>query len=120
MKGGIKYENLRNIGSHNFEASLISLKFCRIMKRCERCKIINIINNLRSNKNGLCVNIAALYDSVTDSVNFVKAVQNFMFALGKDKLNLVKCVGVSHKFLIECELTVIGFNYDIFFAAVVF
>ena len=68
----IKNKYLRNIRTYNFKASPVAHKMSRIVKRSKRSKFFNILNNLFCNENTLSISIAALYYSVTYSVDFAK------------------------------------------------
>ena len=117
MKCCVEYEYLRYIRTYNIKASLVACNVSVSVKRCERSKLFYLIANLWCDDNRLCISVAALYDSVTDSVDFIEAVNNLMLAFTQDVLNLVKRICMSKQFFIVSIFFSVYFYDNIFFSA---
>ena len=84
MECGIKYSNLRNIFTHNVFAGINADQVRGVVQRCQRDAGINCFDNRIVDEDRICKVFAAVYDTMTDSINFGHGLDNAPFLINQD------------------------------------
>ena len=90
MECVIKYSNLWEFVAKNFCASVNTNNVSRVVKRSENAELINCFKNTVVNKNAFCEAVATLNNSVTDSTDFGKGINNLAVACCKGIFNNIE------------------------------
>ena len=94
MERGIKYSYLRDILAHNVLARADTDQVCRVVQRSQRNASLDCLDNFIIDEDGISKVLAAVYDTMTNSINFGHGLDNAPLLVNQDVDDSADCIGM--------------------------
>ena len=108
MERGVEHGDLRDLGAEYLGAGVNTLDVSGIVQGSQRRQFLDFVKNICVDQHGMVKVSAALYDTVTDSRNLVKALDGAVFGVEKRILDRLKRLGVVLHLSLALDLAAVG------------
>lgn len=108
VEGSIEYDDLGSVLTEGVDGSSDTLNVCRIVERCKRAQLCNVLYDLLIYKAAFAKDSAALNYTVTDCGNLCKIIDDLALALSESLLDKCECLSVVAAFLLYLKASAVG------------